>query len=291
MDDDQIVWIDYEVKIDDEVLETTNAERAEELGLEARSGPMPLIVGSDGVLPGLMEAIKGAEPDVEIEVEIPPEKAYGERDPKLIEIYPIPKLRRMGVDMEEEGVVKMKDREGRIIRRSGSRAWIDFNHPHAGESLHYKFTVVRVADEVADQVTGIIDIYYQMSDQFGVEIGDDRISLTVPATAKYDPHWQFAKFSIQRELLDRLGVSKVLVIEEYEPVGDVDGEPAGEAEEEASGDTVDETSTEEPDGSEDAADENPEEEPEAEEEVSGDTSDETPEEEPEGSEEETSDGE
>jgi len=276
MDDDQIVWIDYEVRIDDEVLETTNAERAEELGLEARSGPMPLIVGSEGILPGLMEAIKGVKPDVETEVDIPPEKAYGERDPKLIEIYPIPKLRRMGVDMEEEGIVKMKDREGRIIRRSGSRAWIDFNHPRAGETLHYTFTVVRVADEVPDRVTGIIDIYYQMSDQFGVEIGDDQISLTVPATAKYDPHWQFAKFSIQRELLDRLGVSKVLIIEEYEPAVETDGEPAEEASEETVEGSTEETPA---DGSGDTSEEAPE-----------DAVEKTPEEEPEGSEEETSDG-
>ncbi len=265
MDDDQIVWIDYEVEVEGEVLETTSAERAEELGLEARPGPMPLIVGSEGILPGLMEAIKGAKEGVETEVEIPPEKAYGERDPKLIEIYPIPKLRRMGVDMEEEGVVKMKDREGRIIRRSGSRAWIDFNHPRAGESLHYKFTVVRVAEEVADQVTGIIDIYYQMSDQFGVDIGDDQVSLTVPATAKYDSHWQFAKFSVQRELLDRLGLSKVLIIEEYEPQAEMEegAEEAGEetpeepSEEQTPEETAEEASEEEP---EDGPAEEPEEE-------------------------------
>jgi len=245
MDDDQIVWIEYEVKIDDEVLETTSAERAEELGLEARPGPMPLIVGSEGILSGLMEAIKGAKQGVETDVEIPPEKAYGERDPKLIEIYPIPKLRRMGADMEEEGVVKLKDREGRIIRRSGSRAWIDFNHPRAGETLHYNFTVVRVAEEVADQVAGIIDIYYQMSDQFVVDIGDDRISLTVPATAKYDSQWQFAKFSVQRELLDRLGVSKVLIIEEYEPQGEMDGGAAEEGAEETTDEAAEGTPGEE----------------------------------------------
>ena len=177
---------------------------------------MPILVGSDLLLPGLMEAVESAEVGVEREVVIPPEKAHGARDPKLIELITIPKLRRMGVDVEEGAEVHVKGREGRIIRLSGSRAWVDFNHPKAGETLKYRFTVVRSSEGSEDIVRGLIDIFYRTAGNFGIAVEEDRCMITVPSVAKFDAQWQFAKLAVAREVIERLGVGKVLVIEEYE---------------------------------------------------------------------------
>ncbi|MCI0496676.1 MAG: FKBP-type peptidyl-prolyl cis-trans isomerase [Thermoplasmata archaeon] len=235
MEKGSIVWIEYEVKVDDEVVETTSAEQAAELGLEARSGPMPVLVGSDLLLPGLMEAIEKAGIGEEQQVEVPPEKGHGERDPKLIELFPIPKLRRMGVDVEDGGPINVKGREGRIIRLSGSRAWVDFNHPKAGETLKYRFTVVKASETPEDIVRGLIDIFYRMSASFDVTVEGDECRITVPATAKFDGQWQFGKLAVTREVLERLGVAKVLVIEEYERHEHDHGEETADATEAGEG--------------------------------------------------------
>jgi len=219
MERGQIVWIEYEigVKDDDELIETTDAERAAEQGLEPIPGPVAVIVGSEGgTLPGVMEAIEEAAIDDEREIEIAPEDAFGERDPKLIELFTIPKLRRMGVDVEEGATVKVKGREGRIIRLSGSRAWVDFNHARAGQTLRYRFRVVRAAEGPEEMARGIIDVFYRMGDRFDVAISDDEVRLTLPAAAKFDPNWQIAKIAVAREIQERLDVPRVVIVEEYE---------------------------------------------------------------------------
>ena len=218
MKDGDIVWIEYDLFLgeEEELIESTDPEKAEGWGIEAQNGPKAMIIGSEGLLPGIMEALREAEVGEEKSVEIPPEKAYGERDPKLIELHPIPKLKRLGVEVEEGAEVDMKGRKGHIIRLTGSRAWVDFNHPYAGRPLLFRFRIVRKAEGPEEIVRGLLDVFYGKGDEFSVEFQDDVLKITVPDVAKYDSRWTLSKFSVLSEVMERLDVAEIHIVEKYE---------------------------------------------------------------------------
>jgi len=125
----------------------------------------PVIIKTGwGELPSFFEElIMGMDIDIgkEYELDIPPEKAYGIRDPKSIETVPIKKFRRY-IDeghMEIEGgrrrprvgdIVYIKyteDRKsyyGRIVNVSSRAVVIDKNHPLAGKKIHAWFIIDKV---------------------------------------------------------------------------------------------------------------------------------------------------
>src|SRR5438309_5099384 len=91
-----IVWIDYEGWILNPngtrtLFDTTRAEvakkedRFEEKKVYAE---FPIIVGHGRILPGLDEALVGAEMGKENTIRISPDKGAGERHPQLVELRP-----------------------------------------------------------------------------------------------------------------------------------------------------------------------------------------------------------
>ena len=94
------------------------------------------------------------------EIEFPPEKAYGERDPKKIVTMPIKKFRER-IDRQElfleSGGRKPRSGEnvymniggtpifyGRIIRATERAVIIDTNHPLSGKKIKATYTISRV---------------------------------------------------------------------------------------------------------------------------------------------------
>jgi len=108
------ILLDYTIIVKDEnrVVQTTNEEKAKEAGIynpEQVYEPRLVIVGETKLLEPVEEAILKAEEGQELVVEVPPEKGFGERDPKKIktvsirEFYRIGKIPRVGDIVEIEG--------------------------------------------------------------------------------------------------------------------------------------------------------------------------------------------
>lgn len=217
MKEGDIVWIDYDVWLADlnELIETTDMDRASEHGIEGKEGPIPVIVGSSDLPKPLARSLLDASPDQEYEVEIPAEEAYGERDPEKVRLIPISKIRRLGIDLEEDREVEVDGLKGRIMRVTGTRVRIDFNHPYAGHPLRYRYRIVRVADTPEDAARGILEMSYGPSDQFDINLEEDVLTINVSDAAKYDPTWLVAKVKISSTIMEKIGVSEVKFIETF----------------------------------------------------------------------------
>ncbi len=155
------IKLNYTGEIDGNIFDTTDEATAKEAGIfneTAAYGPVIIHVGSGHVVAGLDEALVGKEPGEEFEIDVPPEKAFGAHDENQVESVPVTKFK----ENPEIGTrVQLEGREGIVVNRIGRRVLVDFNHPLAGKTAHYKVSILEKVDAVEDQVQGLIKLYSQ----------------------------------------------------------------------------------------------------------------------------------
>jgi peptidylprolyl isomerase len=134
-----------------EVFDTSSEETAQAEGLyeEGRTyGSRLVIVGDGYVLRGLDEKLPGTAFDEEVEIEIDPQDAFGERNPDDLETVPYRVLRSKGINPYVGAELEIDGRSA-IVRSVGAgRVQVDYNHPLAGRRIVYKLKVVEhITDE------------------------------------------------------------------------------------------------------------------------------------------------
>ncbi len=210
-------WI---VEDGNEVLfDTTNEELAKEQGIHdpnVKYGPMVSIVGAGRLIKGIEEELLNAEVGKEYEVTIPPEKAYGERDPKLVKIHSYRELARQKIEPEVGKEIIINNKRGRIVTVTPGRVVIDFNHPLAGKTLKYKFKIVEKVEDEVEKVRAIIEMDYGKDvDKFNIELKDEDIIIELPDVCKYDSNWAVAKYAIVGDIRDYVANKNVKFVELY----------------------------------------------------------------------------
>jgi len=220
--DKEFVLIDYVARVKDtgEVVETTLAEEAKKAGIfdaEKTYEPLLVIVGEGRVVRGLEDALKGIREGEEKEIEIPPEKAYGVRDPRKVKIIPLREFRKAKVDPVPGKIVEIGGALAVVRAVSGGRVQVDFNHPLAGKTLVYKVKVVKRIKDPVEKARALIRrrIKRVPAEKFGVELQGDQIRVRVPEEALLLDDLQYAKLALAKEFADYLGVEKTVFVEEF----------------------------------------------------------------------------
>ncbi len=215
-------WIVEEGK--EELFDTTNEELAKENGIHdpnIKYGPMVSVVGAGRLIKGMEEEIMQAEIDKEYIVTIPPENAYGERDPKLVKIHSYRELARQKITPEIGKEVVIDNKRGRIVTVTPGRVVIDFNHPLAGKTLKYRFKIIEKVDGDVDKIRAIIEMDYNKEvDNFKIEVRDDEIIIELPDTCKYDSAWSMAKYVLVSDIREYVGNKDIKFVEVYKKKGE-----------------------------------------------------------------------
>ena len=298
MEEGDIIQLEYEGWIggSDELFDTSKPELAQEEEIfdeERTYGPMYTVVGTGRLIKGLDEHLLEAEVDKEYEIEIEPEDAYGERDPKNVETHSMRELARLKIEPEIGRTVTIRNKTGWISGIFAGRVRIDYNHKLAGKTLLYKYKVVGKPEEPAEVIKAIIAMNYGREEEFGIELeGEDAVAVTLPDVCKYDPNWTLAKLRLVNDMREIAGMTTVTMLEVYIKKESTEEETVEEgaaeeeaAEEEAPAEDEAEAESEVPEETEETeAEVEVEEEPEEESEVP--EVPEVPEEEPEGKEKE-----
>ena len=219
MEKNDIIYVDYElwIKDDNELVETTKEELAEEKGIHEPSvkyGPRAIVLGRGQVFPAFEEALMKAEVGKEQEVEIPPEDAFGKRDASLVQLLPMSRIIRMGITPDVGKEIEIDGKKGTITFVSASRVRVDFNHPLSGKTLLYRFTITKKVSDAKEKVRAIVDAYYGKGDEFKVQTGKT-LKITLPDICKYDHRWHEVKYVIVADLREILEPEKIVFLEEY----------------------------------------------------------------------------
>jgi FKBP-type peptidyl-prolyl cis-trans isomerase 2 len=232
-----LAYIDYDVFIvgpgEQKTLhDTTRADVAKAEGKyeEKRAYmPVPVVVGHDRVPKGLDEALAGAAVGETKEFVVPPEKGAGERDPRLVKLYPIREFHRRDVHPAPGMEVTVEGRHGTVMAVTAGRVRVDFNNPLAGRTLRYHVIVAKRAESPEEKVRGILDMDYGLAEQFKLFVKETEADVFVPDVCKTDERWFVAKFRVVADLREFAGIPKVRFVEEYEKKEEKKAEPAPEA--------------------------------------------------------------
>lgn len=149
LSDGDFVLVEYSLRVKDtgKLVDTTSEEEAKKEGTydpRERYGPRLVIVGEGRLLPGLEKALKELDEGQEKTIEIPPEDAFGKRDPSKIKIMHRNAFLKSGVVPEPGKVVEINGQLAVIRSITGGRVVVDFNHPLAGRTIEAKIKVVKV---------------------------------------------------------------------------------------------------------------------------------------------------
>ena len=156
-----LILLDYTAKIKDtdEIFETTrenDIKDSPDFDPSKKYEPRLLGVGEGWVLKGLDDALLAANVDEPLKIEIPPEKAFGERDTSKVRIIPLRKLGEKANEVGVGDVVELDERMG-IVRHIGSgRVQIDFNHKYAGRTLIYDAKILKKLESEDEKITSLI---------------------------------------------------------------------------------------------------------------------------------------
>ncbi|MDD1746232.1 MAG: peptidylprolyl isomerase [Methanomassiliicoccales archaeon] len=201
-----------------ELFDTTNAEVAKDAGIfneNATYAPIPVLVGSGRLFEGLEDALVGAQVGVDQEATIPPEKAAGARDPKLVENIPVRDFLKQDIEPKVGMEVNIKNRMGMITAITPRVVRVDFNRRFAGRTLIYKFKVTMKVEEPVDKVLAVVEMDYGSLENFSAIVDGDAVAITLPDVCKYDQKWILAKYKVVADLREGLKMKTVRFVEEY----------------------------------------------------------------------------
>jgi FKBP-type peptidyl-prolyl cis-trans isomerase SlyD len=143
---DRIVTLDYTLTLDSgEVADTTN-------------GGMPLryLAGHGQLLPAFEEALFGLVAGDVKQITLAPEDGYGEYDEEAFEEVPVDSF-PAGQDLETGMAISVQDSDGELFEAHiaeirADSVMLDYNHPLAGETLHFAVTVLDIRDATAEEL-------------------------------------------------------------------------------------------------------------------------------------------
>jgi peptidylprolyl isomerase len=111
--------------------------------------PLSFTVGSGQVIPGFSDAVVGMEVGEKKDVQIPVERAYGERNEEMVIVAPVEQI-PPGLDPEIGQLLEVGGTGGeilkvRVVDLDDKNITLDANPPLAGQDLNFSIELVGVA--------------------------------------------------------------------------------------------------------------------------------------------------
>lgn len=201
------VLIDYTLKVKEtgETVGTTIEKTAKETKLyrgEERYEPYFLIVGEGWVPKGLDEALTNLDVGSSSIIELPPDKAYGARDPKKVRLVPLRKFAADGVTPVPGLQLNVDGKPAQIRAVGAGRVQVDYNHPLAGRTLIYDVSVQKIIENEEEQVRNLVHRGIPSVDQkkFNVKIESGKLEVEFPEEAFFLEGLQVEKRTLTADI-------------------------------------------------------------------------------------------
>lgn len=217
-----LVLVDYTAKVKDtnEVFETTREEEAKKTDLydpTRKYEPRLVSIGEAWVLKGLDEALANANVGDKLNVEVTPNKGFGERDPNKVRMIPQRKLGDKADEVQVGDVVELDDRTG-IIRYIGSgRLQVDFNHRFAGKTLVYDVDITKKLESDNEKIAALIRRRIPIEeDKIKVNLTGENLEVQLPEETYMAEGLQIIKRAVANDIFKFAPVVKNLkFVENY----------------------------------------------------------------------------
>ncbi|MFB6138266.1 MAG: peptidylprolyl isomerase [Halobacteriaceae archaeon] len=246
--DGDFIRIEYTARTveDGDLVDTTDREVAEEADVETEDRefePRTLVLGAGQLFETVEQDIIGREVGDKGSVVVPAEEAFGEYDEEELRVVSVERLpeddRYPGAHVDIDG------EHGHVQTIVGSRARVDFNHPLAGEDIEYEYEILEQVDDPIEQARGMFQSYFdveldmrleteEVEEEVTVEPDEDADEDAEPTTEtqtkevetlyiesdpqlQFNQQWMFSKQQVAQDVIERLGIDRVVIEEVIEP--------------------------------------------------------------------------
>lgn len=159
-----------------EVFDSNIPEELKKLNPNQIAKPFIFSLGQEMFLKGIEDFIIGKEIG-EYEIELSPEKAFGFRDPSLIQMVPMKVFVEHQINPLPGAVLTFDNRFGKVLTVSGGRVMIDFNTPLAGKDVVYNIRILRKVEDTTEKVKSLIEFLFKR--EFKFELQDKKLTINV----------------------------------------------------------------------------------------------------------------
>ncbi len=224
-----VVRLDYELWAEGagktELVDTTRKEAAEKASWNGRPAgelhPMAHVIGREYFPAAIEKALAALRVGESLDREFPAAEAFGERDPKLIETFPmsrisrLPEMRREDAHLDIGTILTIDGRQGRVVTLTAGRVKVDFNNPLAGRKVRAQITITEKLSRPEDLVTSVLEMDYGHAGEFQVSVTPDTVTIRLPDRAKFDVQWMAQKSRVVEDLRQIVKPARILFEEEF----------------------------------------------------------------------------
>ncbi len=201
------ILIDYvgKVKETGEVFDTTIEEVAKKERLYKEGEiyePKLVVLGEGWILKALEEEILKLDVGGKSTVEIPPEKAFGPRDPNKVKLVPLRRLVAKGITPKIGMRIEYEGKMATVRTVGAGRVQLDFNPPLAGKTLLYEVTVQKKLETKTEKINALIHRRIPVVEigKFKLKIAKAIVTIEMPEDAFYIEGIQLAKRGIAMDI-------------------------------------------------------------------------------------------
>ncbi len=201
------ILINYTAKIKEtnEVFDTTVEETAKKEKLQKEGEiyePKLIVIGEGWVLKALDDALPTMETNKLANVEIPPDKGFGPRDPEKVKQVHLKKLAEKGINPAIGARIEYGGRNATIRSMGAGRALLDFNPPLAGRTLIYDVTVNKTLESPEEKIAALIHrrIPVVEASKFKFTLKENILTIEMPEDTFYVEGVQIAKRGIAMDV-------------------------------------------------------------------------------------------
>ncbi len=171
------IEIEFTARVKDGgVFDSNIEEDLKKLNPDAKAKPFVFCLGEGMFLKGVEDFLIDKNVG-EYEIKLTAEKAFGKRDPKLIQMIPIKVFKEHKLNPIPGIMFNFDGRIGKVLTVSGGRIMVDFNNPIAGRDVVYKVEVLRKVDDLNEKIKAFNEFLFKRELKF--EVKDKKIIMEV----------------------------------------------------------------------------------------------------------------
>ncbi len=216
-----LILLNYTARVKEtgDIIETTVEDVAKTSKLYKEGSkykPMLVALGKGWVLKSLDDELLNLNVGDKKTIELPPEKAFGPRDPTKIKIIPLRKFGDKAKDLQVGTEVEIDNRVGTVISIGSGRVQVDFNDRLAGKTIIYDVEVVKELVDFNEKISSILQRRIDIDNpQF--TFSDGILKLELPPETYLMEGLQYLKRAVANDYFDLISeINEVQFSEKYQ---------------------------------------------------------------------------
>ncbi len=163
------IEIEFTAKVKNgEIFDSNIKEDLKKLNPDADPKPFVFCLGQGMFLKGVDDFLIGKSVG-KYEIELQPEKAFGNRNPKFIKMIPRKVFIQQKLNPVPGAIFSFDNQVAKILAVSGGRIMVDFNNPIAGKTVLYAINLLRKLDDLDEKIKFFNEFLFKQNFKFEIK--------------------------------------------------------------------------------------------------------------------------